>query len=393
MKYFFLIFVLLISGCSWWEGETKQVQTIQQAYATPEGVQTNCNQEFESLQSAYGKSFAGCFFNFPQSTGCDLAGAEKSNINIIIIFDDSGSMSAHTQEWQTLIDLAKSQLKQYIATLDESVRISFIIYGHKGSSSFEDKQLSCSGVEEIFPLEQTDRSNLLSYIDGLQPNGWTPIENALEKAKNIISTSTQTNDNNIILLVSDGEEACDGNPTNKAQEIANTLPNTTIDVIGLQVIWKAQEQLVRIAKNGKGKYHDVRNIQDFQFAFDQTKNVLNAMNCSAGKMAIELSTAMNALNAAYMCQSEMLEERIHLISNASVSCKDTFQNTFQEQDSVFLPQIEEIRRNALYIIHEWFDSQIQTIEEKIRSMQWTPSPQIPENNIPTELPDMEYPNN
>ncbi|MBB5773647.1 vWA domain-containing protein [Nonomuraea jabiensis] len=99
-----------------------------------------------------------------------------------------------------------------------------------------------------------DRDTFKRRVARLRPKGDTPIAYALKQAKDFGGDGTKT-----ILLVSDGEEACGGDPVATARALAEKGVNVQVDVIGFRVKDAARTQLVRIAKAGGGRYADAQN--------------------------------------------------------------------------------------------------------------------------------------
>src|SRR5699024_2029073 len=64
---------------------------------------------------------------------------------------------------------------------------------------------------------------------------------------------------NIIYLISDGIETCDGDPVETVEEIKDDVDNVTINIIGFDVDDAANQLLKDIADAGDGKYNTAQN--------------------------------------------------------------------------------------------------------------------------------------
>ncbi|MEV4576669.1 hypothetical protein AB0K16_25815 [Nonomuraea jabiensis] len=86
-----------------------------------------------------------------------------------------------------------------------------------------------------------DRDTFKRRVARLRPKGDTPIAYALKQAaKDFSSDGTKT-----ILLVSDGEETCGGDPVATARAFAEKGVDVQVDVIGFRVKDAARTELVR----------------------------------------------------------------------------------------------------------------------------------------------------
>jgi Ca-activated chloride channel family protein len=70
----------------------------------------------------------------------------------------------------------------------------------------------------------------------------------------------------VMILISDGEESCDGDPCPAARKLAKAGVDLQFNAIGLAVNSKARKQLQCIAKAGDGNYYDADNTTDLEDA-------------------------------------------------------------------------------------------------------------------------------
>lgn len=178
--------------------------------------------------------------------------------NIVVIFDASGSMN-EILNGEKKIDIAKKSLDAYIDSISSDVNMSLLAYGHVGSNKVADKAISCSTVEEKYFLGPVNPAVIKEKVRTISAKGWTPITHALEKANAILAT--HPGDENRILLVSDGEETCGGNPLEIARKVRTG--NARVDVIGFDVKGAVAEELKNISVQGGGGYISVKSANDF----------------------------------------------------------------------------------------------------------------------------------
>lgn len=186
------------------------------------------------------------------------AGGSSAAVNTVLVFDASGSMAAQI-DGDTRINLAKNAVADYVTGLENDVNLSVVAYGHKGDNTQAGKAASCAGIEEVYYMGPVNGSIVTSKVNTLNPNGWTPITDSLKKANNILQKNAATGKKHIVLL-SDGEETCGGDPVAYAKQLCTE--GVVVDVIGLDVSGVAQSQLTNIAA-GCGEYYAVGSAEDF----------------------------------------------------------------------------------------------------------------------------------
>jgi len=192
--------------------------------------------------------------------------------NTVLIFDASGSMAAQA-EGGSRINIAKKAVSDYVNNLKDDVNLSVVAYGHKGDNTQAGKAASCAGIEEIYYMGPVNDGVVVGKVNALNPNGWTPITNSLKKAQSILNRSSATGQKHIVLL-SDGEETCGGDPIAYAKQLCDA--GIVVDVIGLDVDGIAETQLNSISVGGCGEYYAVGSADDFSVV--------------VGKMGVKVNT-------------------------------------------------------------------------------------------------------
>lgn len=176
----------------------------------------------------------------------------------IILLDASSSMLLSSEN-RIRMDIAKEAVGTFAENIGQESDVSLVVYGHKGSESDKDKGLSCSGIEEIYPLGAYNKKAFNQALDSFESKGWTPLAGAIEKAfdmtKDMEGTIT-------IYIVSDGVETCDGDPVQAAKNFANKNPESQVNIIGFQVDKKAEDQLKKVAEAGNGDYFYAKNAEE-----------------------------------------------------------------------------------------------------------------------------------
>jgi hypothetical protein len=119
--------------------------------------------------------------------------------------------------------------------------------------------------------------------------------------------------------------------------------------------------LINIAKNGNGKYSDVRSRLDFESVFAANKNFLTALSCSASKASLHIQAAIERKNTYYSCLYMLKEEEVKIITNSTVSCKDSIMDRLEKRSEQYTAEIEKIDQISEKLL-ESFDDNIEKIE-------------------------------
>lgn len=196
----------------------------------------------------------------------------RENFNVEIILDASGSMAGKIGD-KTKMQLAKEAIQEFAEALPEEARISLRVYGHKGSNADDHKQLSCGSSEMVYPLQAYDAKRLEQALDMFEPTGWTSIAHSLRLAQEDLAGFEADKNTNVIYLVSDGIETCDGNPVAVAKELSQSKIMPLLNVIGFDVNAEGQKQLKEIAHASEGLYANVTNREQFKQELERAKEI------------------------------------------------------------------------------------------------------------------------
>ncbi len=125
---------------------------------------------------------------------------------ILIILDASNSMTARWES-ATKIEVSKRIIAKIVDSLvnHPTVQIALRVYGHQKPVPPQD----CSDTKLEVGFSANNHEKIKEALIKIQPRGTTPIARSLEE-----SVSDFPNDNcrKIIILLTDGIEACDGDP-------------------------------------------------------------------------------------------------------------------------------------------------------------------------------------
>ena len=190
--------------------------------------------------------------------------ASSGQPNVELIIDDSGSMAQKIGGGKK-IDVAKQVLSGLVQDLPADSVVAVRTYGRRQPYTARD----CEDMELLIPFGPNTAARVLPGVQALKPNGMTPIAASLDAAaKDFAGKEGQ---NNIILLLSDGEEDCHGDPCAAAKALRNSGIHLEINVIGLHVTPAQREQLQCVANAGGGKYYDAADAKQLKVAASEMK--------------------------------------------------------------------------------------------------------------------------
>jgi Ca-activated chloride channel homolog len=277
----------------------------------------------------------------------------KDNYNVEIILDSSGSMGA-VVDGKTQMQLAKEAINEFVGSLPEEVNISLRVYGHKGTGDDSDKQKSCSSIEQVYGFEKYESGAFNKALEQFQPSGWTPIAKSLKESFESFKKYDQKTNTNLIYLVSDGIETCDGNPVKVADEFAGSNVSPIINVIGFNVDSQAQKQLKSVADSSNGIYTTVGNKEQLTNEFDRAQEVLLRWESWKANALIDVESQNldNELDiSTYSNNWNFLEEDQVIRINEILTL-------LREQDKINLDNEEELKKRSsevMEVINEAYD--------------------------------------
>lgn len=127
---------------------------------------------------------------------------------ILFVFDASNSMYARWDE-STRIKIAKDILIKTVDSLSTvpNLEIALRVYGHQSpiTANYQD----CDDTKLEVAFAPQNHTRIKQVIRQLEPKGTTPIARSLEAAA---GDFPDKNARNIIILITDGIEACDNDP-------------------------------------------------------------------------------------------------------------------------------------------------------------------------------------
>lgn len=132
---------------------------------------------------------------------------KKPLTRILFVFDASQSMAGLWESGKK-INIARNLLIDMVDSLQylEDVELALRIYGHQSRVPPQD----CNDTRLEVPFSKNNASKIRQKLRFVNPKGTTPIAHSLELCAKDFPVCSDCR--NIIILITDGIEACDGDP-------------------------------------------------------------------------------------------------------------------------------------------------------------------------------------
>ncbi|RUA30533.1 MAG: von willebrand factor type a [Bacteroidetes bacterium] len=173
---------------------------------------------------------------------------------ILFLFDASGSMLA---KWgnELRIDAAKRVLTDLVDSLRVNNKIELALrpYGHLTPA----KERNCQDTKLEIPFAPNNNDKIIDRLKYIYPRGTTPIAYSLEQSAK--DFPKDDNYRNIIIIITDGIESCDGDPCSVSLELQKKDIFLRPFVIGL-----GMEEKFAAEFECMGEYFNAKDISAFQ---------------------------------------------------------------------------------------------------------------------------------
>jgi hypothetical protein len=182
----------------------------------------------------------------------EAAGSEDP-VAIEIILDASGSMEGR-MDGRTKMEVAQAALSVALDALDGAdALIGLRAYGFDDSVE-KTPEASCPNTELLTGFARGDVADARAAADALGPYGYTPIAASLNAAADdLVALEARER---VILLITDGEETCGGDPVAVAASLPDRGASLSSFVVGFDLDDAQADQMRAVAEAGGGRYLD-----------------------------------------------------------------------------------------------------------------------------------------
>ena len=241
----------------------------------------------------------------------------SNSLNIEYILDASNSMNDVLPSGEKKIEAAKKVLCNLIdniaAEAGGTVNLGLRIYGANFNPA-ETKEKACADSVLVVPMNGINAALLKQKINNTSAAGFTPIAYSLELAgKDFMSAKENTN---IIVLVSDGQETCGGDPVSVAKKLVEQGFTIKIHTIGFAVDTETRKQLEDIAKATGGNYYNAEDSAQLTASLEEIKKRSLEEYESSGKAvkpADNLGQAPEIIEGEYKDSLSMQEAKFYKV--------------------------------------------------------------------------------
>jgi hypothetical protein len=164
---------------------------------------------------------------------------------VIVMIDGSGSMAGRMRG-RTKLELAREAALGFVDGLPASVQTSLLVFGQQGNNGQTGKTKSCSAIDVLAPMS-ADRGQMRTALGLVRAVGWTPLAAGLDRAEALLAASA-TPGEQVIYVVSDGQETCGGDPVAVARRINSGRTRAIVNVIGFNLPSGEAAKLTAVAR-------------------------------------------------------------------------------------------------------------------------------------------------
>ena len=315
----------------------------------------------EQFLAANGQDIDACFAGIPEVTdalrAAHFEGAGDEGPvpprRLVIAFDASGSM-AGALGGGTKMDGARDVVTGLLDGLPDDVTVGLVAFGHRGTNEDAGRAESCSGVETLAQDEPAASSVLRERMASLSPTGWTPLADALAAA-GAQMTASGSEGEQVVYVVSDGEETCGGDPVAAARELHESDIRAVVNVLGMDLPAEERAQLEAVAAAGGGVFSAIETESDVQRRIDE----LFRQNANA----VEILTTRNQSNILQVRNRNAINTALLKLDNC-ISTRSLFERNrasgYARTEGVS-PEDADALRDALAETHEAYEDRAATI--------------------------------
>lgn len=210
-------------------------------------------------------------------TNSEAAPSETRQGGLEIVLDASGSMLKH-MDGRRRIEIARASLAKLVKDhLKPDDHVALRVFGH-------DKPGSCE-TTLVQPLGPLDADAMTATVNGIVPQNLakTPIAASLSQVESDLKDATGTK---TVILLTDGEETCGGDPRAVISTLAAHDIQVRINIVGFSVDDPMLKGEFREwARIGRGRYFDAAKAQDLDSAIAAAADVPFAAYDTNGNVA------------------------------------------------------------------------------------------------------------
>lgn len=179
------------------------------------------------------------------------SGGQAATVGVptVLVMDASASMLTDDAPGPR-IDAATAAADGLIWALPGEAVLGLVTYGTSTDDAPGSQEAGCRDVTTLAQPAELDsdghRDTLIAEVDGLVPQGYTPIAESLRQAAGMLPSGDTA-----IIVISDGEDSCGDPPCEAAAELKDQNPGLRVSTVGFKT---ATPELSCIASTTDGLF-------------------------------------------------------------------------------------------------------------------------------------------
>jgi Ca-activated chloride channel family protein len=161
--------------------------------------------------------------------GEEQPGPSRCDTDAMLVFDGSGSMAGNERlgigSVVTRIDKVRKALDRVLPAVTPNRKIGLVTYGPGPYNR-------CDNIELNLRPAENAAGPIKSAVDAIVPAGRTPLTEAVRQAADVLDYRKKPG---VVVLLTDGEETCGGNPCTLAKALKAEAADLTVHVIGYRM--------------------------------------------------------------------------------------------------------------------------------------------------------------
>jgi hypothetical protein len=208
----------------------------------------------------------------------------NETLEIVFVMDESGSMGADSK-----MDEARAAAHEFIEVVETTTngtepRYSVVGYTsnagcsnwyrdyHRGQYRYVCEAPSPANVVEHHPLN-TDEAGAHDAIDGLEPQGNTPISQSIEEAADILQSQGNSSNEQFVVLLTDGQHNVDDDPNGYVRWPDEAAEQEIPDGVALHSVGfgDPDDEILEATAQATtgGEYYSVSDSDDLSETFEE----------------------------------------------------------------------------------------------------------------------------
>lgn len=209
----------------------------------------------------------------------------------MLVLDASGSMSAadFPEGAPNRMDRVRLALSRVVPEVSRERQVGLIVYGPGPSES------SCRNVEIKLTPSPNAAGAILDIAERVRPAGRTPLVRSVDLALDVLKDSPRPAE---IVVLTDGEDTCGGDPCRLARRIKAKVEGITIHVVGFRLPAVSETSGARCLADATGGKFAIAETTD-----ELAEALRRALTCAEVSSVLRSSPINMARSGANACEA------------------------------------------------------------------------------------------